>query len=163
MKVHNKKSAAYTSDLSAAISAYTVRSAIPIENHPIGSFQSWLSRHQQRLTTRRWQPHLEEKIRQAWLCPGDWAANGTGLLLANDLITYAAARLPKRYIREFRKRLFGRPANRLASVEIMIIGHALWQPDFPIYFNPYTGNGLPLAWKEILAAENMVKQKVMIL
>ena len=163
MKHRDKRTATYKRELSTAISTYTLQSAIPIEQRPIGSFESWLTRDHRRLPIKSWQPHLEEEISQAWLNPGDLRPNGTGLLLANDLIAYAAASLPKRVKRECRKRLFGRAANRVAAVEILILGHALWRPDFPVYFNPYTAGGFPLDWEEILAAENMVRQKIMVL
>jgi len=144
-------------DLSTEISKYTAETAQRLPTLAKGSLASWTSSKPKRWRQQDWQTETFNLLAKSWLCDPDWREERPGILRTNDIIAYAVTCLPRSYAKNCRGKLFGSPANNFAAIELLLIGHALWQPDCGIYFSPYTADDRTMEWREILATENRIR------
>ena len=144
-------------DLSTEISKYTAETAQRLPTLAKGSLASWTTRKLERRRQQDWQTESLNLLATSWLCAPDWRIERPGILLTNDIIAYAVTCLPRRFAKNCLGKLFGSPANNFAAIELLLIGHALWQPDCGIHFNPYTADETTMEWGEVLAIENRIR------
>ena len=159
MKSQEIRSGEFNKAISVAIADFTVEGARSVQGFPQGSFALWLSADLERRRIQDWRTYCEASIWQACPRPEELNQEKIGLLLANDIITYAATCLPRSHAKSIQRKLFGYRSNKVSCAELLLIGHALWRPAFPIYFNPYTREAIPLTWQEVCAFENLRRRE----
>lgn len=149
----------FQKDLAAEVMKYTVETAHSVPNLPKGSLVSWTAQKPASRPLQEWQSESLEILAESWKVAPDWGTGRLGPMLTNDIISYAVTCLPTRYARSCRRKLFGSHVDNFSLIELLLIGHALWEPECGIYLNPYAPEKSSMGWSEILLFEDRIHSR----